>query len=115
MKALFVEMPVFEQCRSNYLTDEAFTQLQQVLLANPASGDVIKGTGGLRKVRWADAKRGKGKRGGTRIIYYYFEAGKQFWLFVIYDKGEMADLSDQDKKLFRSALRTEIKARQDNE
>jgi len=61
-------------------------------LANPRKGDAISGTGGLRKVRWVDKKRGKGKRGGTRVIYYFYDRGDQFWLFLIYDKDEMTDL-----------------------
>jgi len=71
MKALFVELPAFERNRSAYLTDEAFRDLQNAMLKNPEAGDVITGTGGLRKVRHGDATRGKGKRGGLRIIYYW--------------------------------------------
>jgi len=70
MKALFVELPAFERNRSAYLTDEAFRDLQNAMLKNPEAGDVITGTGGLRKVRHGDATRCKGKRGGLRIIYY---------------------------------------------
>jgi mRNA-degrading endonuclease RelE of RelBE toxin-antitoxin system len=78
MKALFVELPAFERNRSAYLTDEAFRGLQNAMLKDPEAGDVIAGTGGLRKVRHGDATRGKGKRGGLRIIYYWWEPKKQF-------------------------------------
>ena len=64
MKALFVELPAFSRHRARYLDDAAFGKLQQALLKNPEAGDVIEGTGGLRKIRHGDAKRGKGKRGG---------------------------------------------------
>ena len=64
MNALFVELPPFTRYRGVYLDDEAFRIFQNALLANPESGDVIEGTGGLRKVRHGDARRGKGKRGG---------------------------------------------------
>ena len=111
MKATFVEMTSFEKYRSDYLTDEAYSDLQQELLANPRKGDTISGTGGLRKIRWTDENRGKGKRGGTRVIYYFFDEGDQFWLFLIYDKDEMADLDRQQKKAFRQALTAEINAR----
>ena len=71
MKAVFIELPAFERHRASYLDDEAFARLQQVLLQNPEAGEVIEGTGGLRKMRFADARRGKGKRGGLRVIYYW--------------------------------------------
>jgi hypothetical protein len=69
MKALFIELPPFERHRQSYLNDESFREFQKMLMQNPESGDVIEGTGGLRKVRYADEKRGKGKRGGLRVIY----------------------------------------------
>lgn len=93
MYALFVELPPFERHRANYLDDEAFSRLQTALLADPKAGEVIQGTGGLRKMRFSDPRRRKGKRGGLRIIYFWWEAGSQFWLFTLYDKDEMGDLS----------------------
>lgn len=77
--------------------------MQLELLANPRKGDTISDTGGLRKVRWAEKNRGKGKRGGIRIIYYFYDHGDQFWLFVIYDKDEMTDLDSKQKKAFKMA------------
>jgi hypothetical protein len=112
MKATFVEMTTFSNYRADYLSDESFRDLQLELLANPRKGDTISGTGGLRKVRWADKKRGKGKRGGTRIIYYFYDRGDQFWLFLIYDKDEMTDLDGKQKKAFKMALVNEVNARQ---
>jgi hypothetical protein len=61
VKAVFVELPAFARFRTEYLDDAAFARLQQALMMNPDSGDVIEGTGGLRKMRFADARRGKGK------------------------------------------------------
>lgn len=69
MKAMFVELPPFERTRKDYMDDEAYRLLQLELLDNPKAGDVIEGTGGLRKLRQADPRRGKGKRGGLRVIY----------------------------------------------
>jgi hypothetical protein len=54
--------------------------LQQELMRNPEAGEIIQETGGLRKMRFADRRRGKGKRGGLRVIYYWWSAGMQFWL-----------------------------------
>ena len=64
--------------RANYLNDAAYLDLQNELMANPQAGDVIEGTGGLRKLRQADPRRGKGKRGGFRVIYYWWLGGGQF-------------------------------------
>ena len=71
VKAVFVELPAFERYRADYLDDAVFAELQRALMQNPEAGEVIEGTGGLRKMRFADARRGKGKRGGLRVIYYY--------------------------------------------
>jgi hypothetical protein len=112
MKALFVELPPFSRFRGDYLTDEAFRGLQNELMQNPAAGDVIEGTGGLRKLRQGDAQRGKGRRGGLRVIYFWWEARRQFWLFTLYDKDEMADLSAKEKKALKDMLKRELEARQ---
>lgn len=111
MKATFVELPPFERYRREYLDDEAFSSLQQELMATPLAGDLIMGTGGLRKVRFSDPRRNKGKRGGTRIIYYWWDGGSQFWLFTLYNKDEMADLSNGQRNLLSQMLRNELKAR----
>lgn len=111
MKALFVELPAFSRFRGDYLDDEGFRALQNPLMENPAAGDVIEGTGGLRKLRHADPRRGKGKRGGLRVIYFWWEAGRQFWLFTLYDKDEMEDLSAKDKKALKDMLKRELEAR----
>ena len=111
MKALFVELPPFQRNRQDYLDDEAFRKLQQTLLARPTAGDVIEGTGGLRKLRFGDARRGKGKRGGLRVIYYWWVAGAQFWLFTVYDKDEMSDLSPRERKALAALVQRELQAR----
>ena len=112
MKAIFVELPAFTRHRSEYLDDQTFRAFQQALLQYPEAGDVIANTGGLRKVRFADAGRGKGKRGGLRIIYYWWQGGEQFWLFTLYDKDEMDDLSYDQRKLLKQSLEREVRARE---
>ena len=112
MKALFVELPAFAKYRADYLDDEGFRGLQQSMLKNPEAGDVIEGTGGLRKLRHGDPRRGKGKRGGLRVIYYWWDGGPQFWLFTLYDKDEMADLTPAECKALKHLLKTELEARQ---
>jgi hypothetical protein len=111
MEAVFVELPAFSRYRADYLDDEGFRGLQAAMMKNPESGDVIEGTGGLRKLRYADARRGKGKRGGLRVIYYWWDGASQFWLFTLYDKDEMTDLSPDEKKALKHMLKTELEAR----
>lgn len=111
MRALFVELPAFARYRQNYLSDDEFRALQAELLANPDMGDVIEGTGGLRKLRQADRRRGKGKRGGLRVIYFWWETGRQFWLFTLYDKNEFDDLSPTERGALKNMLKRELEAR----
>jgi mRNA-degrading endonuclease RelE of RelBE toxin-antitoxin system len=91
MKGIFVESTIFEKYRSDYLADDEFQKLQNELLANPLIGDVIQGSGGLRKVRVSS--KGKGKRGGARVIYYYFNRFSRFYLLTVYAKNEVSDLT----------------------
>ena len=111
MKAVFVELPAFERYRAVYLDDAAFAGLQQALMKDPEAGDVIEGTGGLRKMRFADARRGKGKRGGLRVVYYWWGAGVQFWLYTLYDKDEMADLTPKQRKALKVMIKAELDSR----
>lgn len=108
MQAVFIELPAFERHRAEYLDDESFAQLQIALMANPSAGDLIEGTGGLRKLRFADSRRGKGKRGGLRVIHYYWAIGPEFWLFTLYDKGEMADLTARQRAALKQLLKAEL-------
>jgi hypothetical protein len=111
VKAVFVELPAFARYRADYLDGEAFSRLQNELMKNPAAGDVIEGTGGLRKLRFADSRRGKGKRGGLRVIYYWWDAGTQFWLYTLYGKDEMVDLTAKQRRDLKAMLKAELEAR----
>jgi hypothetical protein len=70
---------------------------------NPTVGDVIAGTGGARKVRWA--RPGKGKSGGVRVIYYYQAADDAIWLMGVYAKNEKTDLSDRDTRALAEMIK----------
>lgn len=94
----------------SYRSDE-YRLLQEQMLRSPDAGDVIKGTGGLRKLRFSDKRRNKGKRGGLRVIYYYWVKGTQFWMFSIYNKDEMDDLSADDRQVFADLLASELRIR----
>jgi len=78
--------------------DEAYREFQNYLAAFPERGDVIQGCGGLRKVRWSDPRRGKGKRGGLRIIYLYVREVRMIGILDVYDKDESADLTADQRK-----------------
>jgi len=111
MRAVFIELPAFERSRETYLADDAFNRLQEALMANAEAGEVIQGTGGLRKLRFGDARRSKGKRGGLRVIYYYWTGGPEYWLFTLYDKDEMSDLTPKQREVLKERLKDELKVR----
>jgi len=111
VKATFVELPAFERHRASYLDDDGFRSLQELLMKTPEAGDVIPNAGGLRKLRFRDARRGKGKRGGLRVIYYWWNSGFQFWLLTLYDKDEMADLTPKQRGELKAMIKTELEAR----
>ena len=111
IKLVFFETPLFTKLLPDYLNDQEYRTLQLVLLENPEMVDLMPGTGGFRKVRWQDSKRGKGKRGGLRVIYYYLTADNQVWFFTLYDKNEAIDLTSDEKKLLKQAIQKELSAR----
>ena len=82
----FSESPLFGKQVYNYLSDGEYVDLQWHLLCTPDGGDVIKGSGGIRKLRFA--AKGKGKRSGVRVIYYWHNAAGEIWLLTIYAKNE---------------------------
>lgn len=107
----FFEAPPFTRYLRDYLADEEYLDLQNLLAKHPELGNIMPGTGGFRKLRWADQRRGKGRRGGLRIIYYYFLAEQQIWLMTLYGKDEAADLTPGEKKSLREAIAAELRAR----
>lgn len=111
MKLVFFETPLFTRLLPDYLDDEAYSELQRTLVANPETGEIMPGTGGFRKMRWADPRRGKGKRGGLRVIYYYLTEDHQIWMFTIYDKDQVTDLNTRQKQALKQAIQAELQAR----
>ena len=96
---VFIETPVFTRQVQELLSDEAYSAFQWYMALNPQAGDVIQGTGGLRKVRWSVA--GGGKRGGVRVIYFHVAAQAQVRLLLIYRKGVKDDLTAAEKRTLR--------------
>ena len=84
------------------LTDAERLALVDHLAANPTAGDLMEGTGGARKVRWG--ARGKGKRGGARVISFYGGPGLPVFLLTLFGKGERANLSKAERNALRRLL-----------
>ena len=81
----FVETKLFTRLVQEYLSDDDYSKLQQALLADPEAGAIIPGSGGVRKLRWGVA--GRGKRGGIRVIYFLRTAQGQIWMLTLYAKN----------------------------
>ena len=96
---VFIESAVFTKQLRELLSDESYAEFQQYLSRCPEAGDVIRDTGGLRKVRWSVP--GRGKSGGVRVIYYHVSAQGQCRMLLIYRKGIKDDLSAAEKKVLR--------------
>lgn len=99
----FVESPIFSQQIGDLLSDEDQRKLQLFLLRQPKGGDLIKGSGGLRKLRWAAA--GQGKRGGIRVIYYLWREDTTFMLMA-YSKRKQEDLTPSQLKVLKELIRS---------
>ena len=96
---VFIETPIFTADVLELLSDDDYAALQQHLVVQPNAGDVIVGTGGLRKVRWMI--QGRGKRGGTRVIYYHVVSQDQIRMILVYRKGIKDDLTPKEKGVLR--------------
>ena len=103
LKMLFIETSTFTKLLPRYLTDEEYGGLQSYLLQKPDAGDLIKGSGGVRKVRWAAA--GSGKSGGIRVIYYWKKSDHEVWLLTLYSKSERASIPGHGLKQIAEAIK----------
>lgn len=99
----FIEASGFSAIRDEYFSDVEFHLLQLFLMANPGASTVIRGSGGVRKLRWG--ARGRGKRGGLRVIYYWIASDDQIFLITVYRKSEVSDLSRAAIKQIRKLIR----------
>jgi hypothetical protein len=98
----FIETKLFTKLVQNYFTDEEYAALQSAIMANPNAGDVIPGSGGVRKLRWGFA--GRGKRGGVRVIYYLRLQQSQVWMLTLYAKNEAATIPGAILKKIKEEL-----------
>jgi hypothetical protein len=101
----FIESSVFGRVLSAYLDDDEYSELQQYLIQNPEAGEVIPGSGGLRKLRWA--RSGVGKRGGLRIIYFVRYRPTEFWMLTLYAKAKRENIPAHILKSLLEAFRDE--------
>ena len=95
----FVELPVFTRYAEDYFSDEEMADLQRYLSKNAKAGDVVPGTGGVRKLRWSRA--GMGKRGGVRILYYVQDTKGRIWLLTVYAKSARENIPASTLNLLR--------------
>jgi len=98
----FTETPVFTKQIDSLLTDDEYRDLQQALILNPEAGDLIRNSGGLRKIRWRTAS--KGKRGGIRVIYYWFVRESEIYMLLAYGKSQKDNLSSKELSVLRGIV-----------
>lgn len=98
---VFIESRIFTKLIGDYLDDDEYLALQRHLLEQPEEGPIIRGSGGVRKLRWRVP--GKGKSGGVRVIYYIPD-GSSFWMLTIYSKGEVETIPGPLLKKIKEAM-----------
>jgi hypothetical protein len=99
----FIESSIFERVLPVYLDDDEYSEFQQFLMQNPEAGELVPGSGGVRKVRWA--RPGMGKRGGLRIIYFVRYQPNEFWMLTLYAKAKREDVPGHILKQLLEAFR----------
>jgi mRNA-degrading endonuclease RelE of RelBE toxin-antitoxin system len=102
----FIETPIFTRAVARLLDDEEYRSLQLALMLRPESGQVIPGSGGLRKIRWS--LKGKGKRGGCRIIYHWDGSRETYYMLYAYGKGDQEDLTADQLQVLSRLVREEL-------
>ena len=103
---LIIETPVFTKQIRTELDDDSYRLLQVELARNPEAGALIRGTGGLRKIRWA--ARGRGKSGGIRVIYYWHRPKDSLLMLLAYGKNVQDDLTPAQRRVLRDLVKEEL-------
>jgi mRNA-degrading endonuclease RelE of RelBE toxin-antitoxin system len=104
---IIIETPIFTRQLLSLLSDEEYRELQNELILRPDAGNIIRGSGGLRKLRWSIA--GRGKRGGVRVIYYWHSHRELILMLFIYPKSKQEDLTPQQLKILKAIIEREFK------
>lgn len=102
----FIETPIFTSVIAKLLGREEYRSLQIALMLRPEQGPIVKGGGGLRKIRWA--KKGVGKRGGVRVIYYWYPQEEIIYMLYAYSKADQGDLSRAQLHTLARIVREEL-------
>ena len=84
---VFIESTAFSRWRDQYFDDDEYAELQQFMMQNPEAGAIVRGTGGVRKLRWR--REGSGKRGGLRVIYFVRYQPNEVWMLALYAKAKL--------------------------
>lgn len=100
---VFIETPTFTRLVTQLLTDDEYRELQNVLAEAPDRGDLIKGGGGIRKLR--HAVQGRGKSGGVRAIYYWIKDEHQIYMLVVYPKSAKDNLTQKEVAILRELVK----------
>lgn len=101
----FIESSTFARILPSYLDDDEYSELQQYMIKNPEVGEVVPGSGGVRKMRWS--RSGGGKRGGLRVIYYVRYRPHEFWMLTVYAKAKHDNVPSHILKQLLEAFRNE--------
>ena len=101
----FIETSIFTKQVLKLLPDSSYRILQSALMLNPGAGAIIKGSGGIRKIRWN--LPGAGKRGALRVIYY-FDQPETIYMLFMYKKNEQEDLTPEQVKILKKALKENL-------
>lgn len=102
----FLETPVFTKLITKLIPDEEYHLLQLQLSVRPESGAIIRGSGGIRKVRWSGS--GRGKQGGIRVIYYFIKNNDQIFMLYAYPKSKKDDLTNDQVKQLKSLVEEKL-------
>ena len=104
---VIIETSIFTRRIQDILGDDEYRLLQAQLVQRPDAGKIIPGSGGLRKLRWSAS--GRGKRGGARVIYYWFVSNEVILMLFAFPKNEQADLTPDQLKQLKKLVEGELK------
>ncbi len=104
---IFKETSIFTRKLASILADDEYRELQNDLVEKPDAGKEMKKSGGIRKLRWS--AKGKGKRGGCRVIYYWLISKDQIYFLYVYGKNEQENLTDVQLKTLKKVVEAELR------
>lgn len=99
---VIIETTIFSRLIQELMNDDEYRALQEALISRPEAGDLIRGSGGLRKIRWKLA--GRGKSGGVRVIYYWVVADHQIRMLYAYPKSEQGNLTREQIAVLKKVI-----------